>query len=162
MSNDPEQSCLQPLGSSEATGEGIVKQVAPGVYIGDIEDAGSSERLVDAGITAVVKLTHAAPDAGYPDAVTVADHRMVDGPQNDPDAFAGAVRVATDLLEQGETVLVHCKRGTSRSGAVVAAVVAQREDVDLSTALGRVQRRKPDVDPHRALLRHARTAIDRG
>ncbi len=158
MSDGPVQRWLQPVGSSEVT----VKQVAPGVYIGDTEDAGSGERLVDAGITVVVKLTHAAPDAGYPEAVTVADHRMVDGPQNDPDAFAGAVRVATDLLDQGETILVHCKRGTSRSGAVVAAVVAQREDVDLSTALGRVQRLKPDIDPHRALLRHAKLAVSHG
>jgi atypical dual specificity phosphatase len=139
-----------------------MKQVAPGVYIGDIEDAGSGERLVDAGITAVVKLTHAAPDAGYPETVTVADHQMVDGPQNDLDAFAGAVQTATGLLEQGETVLVHCKRGTSRSGAVVAAVVAQREEVDISTALGTVRHRKPDVDPHRALLRHAKLAVSHG
>jgi protein-tyrosine phosphatase len=139
-----------------------VKQIDSGVYIGDIEDAGSGERLVDAGITAVVRLTHAAPDAGYPEAVTVADHRMVDGPQNDPDAFAGAVRTTTNLLEQGETVLVHCKRGTSRSGAVVAAVVAQREEVDISTALGTVRQQKPDVDPHRALLRHAKLAVSHG
>ena len=139
-----------------------MKQAAPGVYIGGIEDAGSGERLVDAGITAVVKLTHAAPDTGYPEAVTVADHRMVDGPQNDPDAFAEAVRVATDLLDQGETVLVHCTRGTSRSGTVVAAVVAQREGTDLSTALGRVQRRKSDINPHRALLRHAELVVSHG
>ncbi|ERH11207.1 MAG: hypothetical protein J07HX64_02990 [halophilic archaeon J07HX64] len=44
-----------------------MKQVDSGVYIGDIEDAGSGERLVGAGITAVVKLTHAEPDAGYPE-----------------------------------------------------------------------------------------------
>ncbi|ERH11208.1 MAG: putative protein-tyrosine phosphatase [halophilic archaeon J07HX64] len=94
--------------------------------------------------------------------MTIADHRMVDGPQNDPEAFAGAVRTATDLLDQGETVLVHCKKGTSRSGAVVAAVVARREGVDRSTALETVQRRKSDVDPHRALLRHAGMVVRRG
>lgn len=137
-----------------------MEQVGSQLYIGDLEDAGSGETLVEQGITAVVKLTHRSPATPYPDEITVADHRMIDGPQNDVDMFDAAVTEAIALRDDGETVLIHCKMGTSRSGAVTAAVLAHRHEMTVTSALDQIQRAKPDVDPHEALLRHARKVVE--
>lgn len=136
-----------------------MKQVAPDLYVGGLEDAGETEVLKRQEITAVLKLTHAAPETPYPDTVTVADHPLVDGPQNDFGAFQDAVDRLTALRETGETVLVHCSAGSSRSGAIVAAALAEMERTDIDSALDRIQREKSDIEPHPALLEHARRTL---
>jgi protein-tyrosine phosphatase len=136
-----------------------MEQVASNLYVGGLDAAGSPELLTSEGITAVLKLTHSAPESPYPEPVTVADRPLVDGPRNDVENFRDAVGRLTTLLEAGETVLVHCSAGSSRSGAVAAAALARRDDVDVETALARIEREKPDVDPHPALREHARQVV---
>ena len=136
-----------------------MKQVARGLYIGDLEDAGNPHLLRSHEITAVLKLTHTAPETPYPETVSVADHPLIDGPQNDIEAFRAAVYRLSTFLEEGETVFVHCSAGSSRSGAIAASALAKRENVSLETALTTIQERKPDVAPHPALLEHARHVV---
>lgn len=56
----------------------------------------------------------------------------------DQEVFDAAVERVIDLLEDGETVLVHCQQGRSRSAAVVACVLARREGIGLRTAFQRL------------------------
>ncbi len=137
-----------------------MRRVAPGLHVGGIDAAGDPALLAEHGITAVVKLSHARPDTPYPDAVTVADHPLLDGPQCEYDAFRAAVADLAALLAAGRTVLVHCSAGASRSGAVAAAGLARSEGIAVDDALARIRDRKPDVRPHSALLDHARRAAD--
>jgi protein-tyrosine phosphatase len=58
-----------------------------------------------------------------------------------------AVSIVSDWLDQGHRVYAHCRAGWQRSAAVAAAVIAQREGVDVDEALAYVQRRKPSADP---------------
>lgn len=136
-----------------------MKQVAPDLYVGSLEDAGTDELLEQHGITAILALTHTEPERQYPDTVRVTDRPLVDGPQNDFEAFQDAVERLTALCEAGETVLVHCSAGSSRSGAIAATVLAKTEGTDVDRALARIQREKPDVDPHPALLDRARRTL---
>ena len=46
-----------------------MQQVAPGLYVSRIEDAGNPEKLTSRGITAVLKLTHGSPSEPYPERV---------------------------------------------------------------------------------------------
>jgi len=133
-----------------------MQQVAPGLYVSGIEDAGNPEKLTSRGITAVLKLTHGSPSEPYPERVRVASHPLVDGPRNDFRNFEAAVEALVSMQQAEETVLVHCSAGSSRSGAVTAAALAHRDGTTVEAALDRIQRQKSDIDPHPALLDHAR------
>ena len=129
------------------------------LHVGDRVDARDVESLLDAGVTAVLRLTHGTPPA-YPDSVTVVACPLVDGPRNDLSDFRDAVGQLTTLLGADETVLVHCSAGSSRSVAVAAAALARSDGTDVETALGRLRSGHSDADPHPALVAHARRVVE--
>jgi protein-tyrosine phosphatase len=129
------------------------------LHVGDRAAARDVAGLTDAGVTAVLRLTHGTPPA-YPDSLTVVERPLIDGPQNDRANFRAAVDRLTALLDAGETVLVHCSAGSSRSVAVAAATLARRDGTDVETALARVRSVHGDADPHPALVDHARHAVE--
>ncbi|WP_338741925.1 dual specificity protein phosphatase [Haloplanus salilacus] len=129
------------------------------LHVGDRAAARDVEALSDAGITAVLRLTHGTPPA-YPDSLTVVSRPLVDGPRNDLSNFRAAVDRLTALLDADETVLVHCSAGSSRSVAVAVAALARRNGTDVETALDRLQSAHPDADPHPALVDHARRVVE--
>jgi protein-tyrosine phosphatase len=57
------------------------------------------------------------------------------------------VRQVNGWLDEGLFVYVHCRAGWQRSAAMVAAVIAVRQGLDVDEALARVQARKPSADP---------------
>ncbi|WP_251330013.1 dual specificity protein phosphatase family protein [Haloplanus pelagicus] len=135
------------------------RQLTDRLYVGDRTAARNIEDLTEAGITAVLRLTHGTPPP-YPDSLTVIERPLVDGPQNDLSNFRVATDRLTALLDADETVLVHCSAGSSRSVAVAGAVLARREGVDVETALTRLQSVHPEADPHPALVDHARRVVE--
>jgi len=138
-----------------------VDEIASGLFVGTTADAGDGSRLHECGVTAVVSLTHADPQGGYPDGVTVVEVPMVDGPQNERAAFDRAVTAVASRLDEGG-VLVHCSAGASRSPAVAATALALSEGIGLDEAFRRVAARRDAVDPHDALVRRAASVfVDR-
>ena len=135
-------------------------RVAPGLWVGSLADASDAAALREAGIGTVVRLTHESP-AGGTAGPTVHEHPMVDGPRNDPEGFAGAVHETLAALERGETTLVHCSAGASRSVSVAATALAVHEGVDLREAFARVGAAREEADPHPALVRRAAAFVDR-
>lgn len=134
-------------------------EVAPGLFVGTVDDAGDAAALRDRAITRVVSLTHEAPDPA-PAEVAVVDVPMRDGPQNDREAFTEAVVAVRSALERDEPVLVHCSAGASRSPAVAATALALHEDRSLEDAFERVADRRGAVDPHPAVVRQAARVMD--
>ncbi|AZH27194.1 protein phosphatase [Haloplanus aerogenes] len=136
-------------------------EVASGLFIGTVADAGDGERLRRRGVGVIVSLTYGDPDGGYPDGVTVVDVPMVDGPRNDLAAFGRAVTAVTSRLDD-YGVLVHCSAGASRSPAVAATALALSEGIGLDDAFRRVAAARDAVDPHDALVRRAASVyVDR-
>ncbi|GAB3319141.1 protein phosphatase [Haloplanus rallus] len=133
--------------------------ITPHLHVGDRADARDVESMLDAGVTAVLRLTHGAPPA-YPDSVTLVERPLVDGPQNDPSNVRDAVDRLTTLLDADETVLVHCSAGSSRSVAVAAAALARLNGTDVETALERLRSVHPDAEPHPALVDNARRVVE--
>lgn len=130
-------------------------EVATGLFVGTVEDAGSPSRLGRHDVTTIVSLTHRGPDAGFPSDVTVVEVPMTDGPRNEATKLERAVDELASRLDAGETVLVHCSAGASRSPAVAATALALERGIGLDTAFDQVTDRRSEADPHDALVRQA-------
>lgn len=120
-----------------------MKQVVDGLHIGDFQAASEPELLRDSGVTAVVNLCFDRPSQGYPDGVAAHSFSIMDGPRHDTETLADAIEKTLELVESGETVLVHCSAGESRSGAVVSAAVAELQGVSFVEAENVVREVKP-------------------
>lgn len=130
--------------------------VTDALFVGDSEDAHDTVSVDDAGVTVVLSLTHTTPPSG---GYRVVDCPLVDGPRNDPAAFAAAVETLVALLEAGECVLVHCSAGASRSVAVAAAALACVDGRPVDDALDAVCAARGVAAPHPALADRARTTV---
>ncbi|WP_253739218.1 dual specificity protein phosphatase family protein [Halohasta salina] len=130
-------------------------RVAESLFVGTIEDAGTGPLLENHGTETVVSLTHSPPDTGFPESVSVKQVPLTDGPQNDRAQFNEAVDVLVSALESGETVLVHCSRGASRSPSVAATALAITQDIGIKEAFEQVAEHREACDPHEALVRQA-------
>jgi protein-tyrosine phosphatase len=127
-------------------------QVFPEIYVGTELDASDEQLLRKHGVDIVVSLTHSNPDTGN---VTRLDVPMIDGPQNDSEVFAEAVSKVIEHRESGRTILTHCSAGASRSPSVAATAISNLTGKDLNEAFNQVIERRPETDPHDALVRQA-------
>ena len=132
-------------------------EIDEGLLVGTLNDAGAAEPLRGESVSTVVSLTHEPPAVPAAVDVEVVRVPMTDGPRNEVASFRKAVDATRRRLAADERVLVHCSAGASRSPAVAATVVALRRDVDLRAAFEQVSDRRPETDPHEALVRRAAT-----
>lgn len=132
-------------------------EVADGLFVGTATDATDEALLRTHDIDIVVSLTHASPATGP---VTRIDVPMMDGPKNSYDTFADAVRTVVSQRDSGQRVLVHCAAGASRSPAVAAAVLTHTTGRSLGEAFTEIRDRRPETDPHDALIRQAAAVVD--
>jgi protein-tyrosine phosphatase len=58
-----------------------------------------------------------------------------------------AVETLDAWLGERHNVYIHCRAGWQRSPAIVAALIAARDGVDIDEAIAHVQLRKPSADP---------------
>jgi len=130
-------------------------EVADGLFVGTVDDAGATEKLRKRGITTIVSVIRGEPTDGYPADVTVVNVPMIDGPQNDLEQFQRAVKHVLSVFANDGSVLVHCSAGASRSPAVAATALALAAEIGLEAAFGQVSTRRKAVDPHDALVRQA-------
>lgn len=101
-----------------------MREITSNLYLADIEQVGIHTRYEEHGIGTVIRLSHSDPENGYPADVDVYEYPMADGPGNDQGAMSAAVARTASLLSAGETVVVHCCAGDSRSVAVCMAAIA--------------------------------------
>jgi len=128
------------------------------VYIGDMNDATDRDAIRDTDISTVVMLTNREPTQGYPREVDVVRCPMMDGPRNEAETFNRAVESVTELLREGESVLVHCAAGKSRSVTVTAAALSLVEKNSFEESL-EVVRQCRDINPHPALIERGKNAV---
>jgi protein-tyrosine phosphatase len=130
-------------------------EVADGLFVGTVDDAGDNALLRTHSIVTIVSLTHSDPDGGLPADVTVENIPMKDGPRNDQQRFNRAVTYVLSCLKTGDNLLVHCSAGASRGPAVAATALALYDEIGLEAAFEQVAKRRNAVDPHEALVRQA-------
>lgn len=130
-------------------------EVAEGLFVGNVDDAGATERLHERGNTTIVSVIRGEPAGGYPVDVTVVSVPLLDGPQNDLERFEQAVSQVLSVLQTDESLLLHCSAGASRSPAVAATAIALADDIGLEAAFDQLVIRRSAVDSHGALIRQA-------
>jgi len=87
---------------------------------------------------------------GYerPAASTTGDRFVFQDGEHEYDTFEAAVEYVVTALADGDTVLVHCQAGVSRSAAVVSTALATVCDIALREAFRRVRAVRTTVNPH--------------
>jgi protein-tyrosine phosphatase len=117
-------------------------KIRPNLYIGSRHDA-SFKSLTGTPITVVFNLTPDVPETGggYR-TVRVAMHDTAEDVHGKTDE---AVKRLNALLDAGETVLVHCRQGKSRTPHIVAECLAIRENRDYFAVYEEIRKLRPEV-----------------
>lgn len=76
------------------------------------------------------------------------------------EAFANAVDCVYEAVGSGETVLVHCHAGRSRSVTVVACVLARRDGLSFREATKLVSERNGYIHPSPQIANHGQEYIE--
>ena len=94
------------------------------LWLGHAGDGRDPERLLAAGIVAVVNLAAEEPSPGLPRSMIYCRFPIVDGGQNVQGVLDVAIRTLVSLLKRRIPTLVYCSAGMSRSPAVAAAALS--------------------------------------
>jgi protein-tyrosine phosphatase len=102
-----------------------MREILPNqLWIGNAGDGRDAERLLQAGVVAVINLAAEEPSPVLPRSMIYCHFPLVDGPQDDESVLDVAIQVVVFLMKKQIPTLVYCGAGMSRSPAVVAAALA--------------------------------------
>ena len=143
----------------------IAPDVAPRLFMGDLDDSNDVARLQELGIGFVLSLCPErlgeAPYWDLPTRLAEAGIVQLIYPARDADDFDIVADVlargALDFVEQalppsGPGILVHCWAGVNRSGAIVVAFLALRRGMTIAAAMRRATATRGTVLTNRAFL----------
>jgi protein-tyrosine phosphatase len=130
----------------------MITRIDDGLYLSAAEDARDLASANPLGIKTIVNV---AASADQPVVGAVNIHLPMEDGNISPESFDAAIAAISGHIGQGK-VLVHCMMGTSRSAALVAAYLAITKGWTLNTALAKVKKLRPEVDPGDGTLESAR------
>lgn len=110
----------------------MITKLRDNLYIGNWESGRATDREYRAmGVTAVLNVAFELSDAeNTPDIVKMIKVGLMDNKDNPPEMKQLAVDVAKRLLENGDTVIIHCNAGMSRSMYTCVMAISEIEGVD--------------------------------
>ena len=102
-----------------------MREILPGnLWIGNAGDGRDPERLLQAGVVAVMNFAAEEPSPVLPRSMIYCHFPIVDGATDDQAILRVAIHTLVSLLKNQVPTLVHCRAGMGRSPAVVAAALA--------------------------------------
>ncbi len=123
------------------------------LYVGEVAALKRQDQVRAEGITTIVRLDQIPRDQGqWADTFTLLDAPIPDGEILDGDTLNRLTRFIYDQIMAGETVLVHCHLGVSRSVTVAMAYLIAYEGMSLAEAFGTVREGRASAYPHESLL----------
>lgn len=126
-------------------------KVRSNLYIGNYDDAATLRR--PSPITAVLNVAADCDDSTLDNAqfrhVKVG---LTDGPQNPPYMIELAMDVLGKFLNCGETVLIHCAAGRSRSPHIAALYLAEIENRTYDAIWQQLRSLRPEMPVRSNLL----------
>lgn len=134
------------------------------LYISDISEAIESEK---SHLDRVITVCQDNIEENISDEQEYHHFCMADGPHNvygGDSSYEMFSRSANELhraLKLGESVLIHCHLGQSRSVSVAVAALGRLLDIPRHEAFDTVERYRPQAHPDQLLMGHAGTYIER-
>ena len=127
-----------------------MREILPNqLWIGNAGDGRDPERLLRAGVAAVINLAAEEPSPDLPRSMIYCHFPLVDGPQDDEAVLDMAIQTVVSLLKKQIPTLVYCGAGMSRSPAVVAAALSIVQGGSPDEKLKEIVAGHPhDVSPH--------------
>ena len=127
-----------------------MREILPNqLWIGNAGDGRDPERLLRAGVVAVINLAAEEPSPVLPRSMIYCHFPLVDGPQDDEAVLDMAIQTVVSLLKKQIPTLVYCGAGMSRSPAVVAAALSIVQGGSPEEKLKEIVAGHPhDVSPH--------------
>lgn len=102
-----------------------MREVLPSqLWIGNASDGGNAERLLAAGVVAIMNLAAEERSPNLPRSMIYCRFPIMDGAQESQGTLRVAVQSLVSLLKNRIPTLVYCGAGMSRSPAIVAAALA--------------------------------------
>ncbi|KAJ1734411.1 tyrosine protein phosphatase yvh1 [Coemansia biformis] len=132
--------------------QNTMDEVVAGLYVGSSMAEGDLPKLRECRITHILSVaTHYV--ASYPTEFTYKLVSIDDLPEeNIIQDFPECNRFIRGALDAGGRVLVHCMAGQSRSAAVAAAFLMQRDQLDTAQALAAIRTRRPQIHPNEGFV----------
>lgn len=102
-----------------------MREILPNqLWIGNAGDGRDPERLLRAGVVAVINLAAEEPSPVLPRSMVYCHFPIMDGTQDGQGSLDVAIQTLVALLKSQVPTLVYCGAGMSRSPAVVAAALS--------------------------------------
>jgi protein-tyrosine phosphatase len=102
-----------------------MREILPNqLWIGNAGDGRDPERLLAAGVLAVINLAAEEPSPTLPRSLAYCHFPIMDGAQDGQGVLVVAIQTLVSLVKNRVPTLVHCGAGMSRSPAVVAAALS--------------------------------------
>ncbi|MGO9112774.1 MAG: dual specificity protein phosphatase family protein [Thermoguttaceae bacterium] len=127
-----------------------MREILPNkLWIGNAGDGRDPERLLAAGVVAVINLAAEEPSPILPRSMVYCRFPLMDGSPDDPTILRVAIQTVATLLKSQVPTLVYCGAGMSRSPAIVAAALSIVQGGNPEENLKEIVAGHPhDVSPH--------------
>ena len=139
-----------------------MREILPNqLWIGNAGDGRDPERLLRAGVVAVINLAAEEPSPVLPRSMVYCHFPIMDGGQDGQGVLKVAIQTLASLLKNQVPTLVYCGAGMSRSPAIVAAALSIIQGGSPEERLREITAGQPhDVSPQlwEAVQRACRTS----
>ena len=127
-----------------------MREILPNqVWIGNAGDGRDAERLLQAGVVAVINLAAEERSPVLPRSMIYCHFPLTDGAPDDLRLLDVAIQTVVSLLKKRIPTLLYCGAGMSRSPAIVAAALSIVQGGSPEDRLKEIVAGHPhDVSPH--------------
>ena len=125
---------------------GPMSEIEPGLYLGTAYNAYDRKEIEAKNITNIINVSESEMSYGH-DGVRVHYQRLRYRSDSQYEAFLELCKLIESILKAGESVLVHCVRGRSRSVGLVMCYLVYSRNFTSKQALDHIRMRRTCVDP---------------
>jgi protein-tyrosine phosphatase len=128
-------------------------EVYDNLYVGESAALRQQSAVRSEGITAIVRLDQIPrTDGQWADGFTLLDLPIPDAAHLDGDTIDRVTGFIHERITAGDTVLVQCHMGVSRSVSLAMAYLIEYEGLSLAEAFGALREGRASAYPHEMLL----------
>lgn len=138
--------------------DGEMSVITDGVYIGRYRAARDRDFMLDKGVTHVINCAASSCESMYPADFTYLNLPLKDEPLSEDMLHLPMTPLASfipasaffiqDCLDRNGKVMVHCRKGISRSVAIVAGFLMFERGASLVEAVNLIRNRRKVADPN--------------